>query len=117
MSTLSDFGKALRKMRIDKDMTLKDLSDRLEVTPAYLSAVETGRKPVNAQLINNITQHMSLSTGEAHSLTLAASKSRPDVTLRPKSDFESEVALMFARRLEGSSTFAERIHQALKEEL
>ena len=39
--TLTEFGKTLRKARIDHDISLKDLADLLNLSPAFLSGVET----------------------------------------------------------------------------
>lgn len=41
---LTDLGKFLRKMRLDKGLLLKNMADQINYTPAFLSAVETGRK-------------------------------------------------------------------------
>lgn len=43
---LTRFGKQLRKLRIDREERLKDMADRLNVTTAYLSAVENGKRTV-----------------------------------------------------------------------
>ena len=41
---LTDFGKAVRKARLDADETLATMAESLNVSPAFLSAMETGRK-------------------------------------------------------------------------
>ena len=41
---LTEFGKALRRIRLDNDELLKDMADKLKVSSAYLSAVENGKK-------------------------------------------------------------------------
>ena len=43
---LTKFGKELRKIRIENDEILKDMADKLNVTAAYLSAVENGNRKV-----------------------------------------------------------------------
>lgn len=43
---LSPFGKLVRKARIDAGAILKDLSDYLNVSPAFLSRVEMGKSKV-----------------------------------------------------------------------
>lgn len=43
---LTPFGKAVRKARLDADVTLSDMASHFNVTSAFLSAVETGRKKV-----------------------------------------------------------------------
>ena len=41
---LTELGKFLRKLRIDRNELLKDMADTLKVSTAFLSAVETGKK-------------------------------------------------------------------------
>ena len=43
---LTEFGKCLRKIRIDKAELLKDMAEKLQVTSAYLSAVEHGKREI-----------------------------------------------------------------------
>lgn len=84
--TLTEFGKTLRKARIDHDISLKDLADLLNLSPAFLSGVETGRKAVNPSLINKITSVMNLSKTESEELNIAASKTLKEVSLRRLSE-------------------------------
>lgn len=98
--TLTEFGKTLRKARIDHDISLKDLADRLKLSPAFLSGVETGRKAVNPSLINRIVSVMHLSEAESEKLNMAASKTLKEVPLHVSSDHEAEIAIMFARKVE-----------------
>lgn len=43
---LTEFGKFLRKLRIDNGELLKDMAIKLNVTPSFLSMVETGRRNI-----------------------------------------------------------------------
>lgn len=43
---LTEFGKAVRKARIDLSDTLLGMAQALEVTPGFLSGMETGRKKI-----------------------------------------------------------------------
>lgn len=45
-STLTPFGKYIRKLRIDHNRILADDAEYLQVTESYLSAVEVGKKAV-----------------------------------------------------------------------
>ncbi len=51
---LTDFGKAIRKARIDTGENLGTMADALNVTPAFLSSVETGRKKVPATMVQQV---------------------------------------------------------------
>ena len=41
---ITRFGKELRKIRIDHGEILKDMAEKLQVTPSFLSSVEVGKK-------------------------------------------------------------------------
>ncbi|HHU6304271.1 TPA: helix-turn-helix domain-containing protein [Klebsiella pneumoniae] len=43
---LTDFGKAVRKARIDTGYTLLTMAKALGTTPAFLSGLETGTKKI-----------------------------------------------------------------------
>jgi transcriptional regulator with XRE-family HTH domain len=51
---LTEFGKAVRKARIDTGQTLLSMAQELGVTASFLSAMETGRKKIGEQWISKI---------------------------------------------------------------
>ena len=51
---VTKLGIALRKIRLDRQELLKDMADRLKVSSAFLSAVETGKKRPPANFIDRI---------------------------------------------------------------
>lgn len=51
---LTPFGKAVRKIRIDHNMKPSTMAERLDVKPAFLTSVETGRKSVPADFPERI---------------------------------------------------------------
>ncbi|MCG9755028.1 helix-turn-helix domain-containing protein [Shewanella insulae] len=55
---LTDFGKALRKARIDIDYTLRTMAEELETSPAYLSCLETGSKKISKSWIDKINSFL-----------------------------------------------------------
>jgi DNA-binding XRE family transcriptional regulator len=54
---LTDFGKAVRKARLDANETLSTMADALSVSPAFLSALETGRKNISEEWIVKIADY------------------------------------------------------------
>jgi transcriptional regulator with XRE-family HTH domain len=40
------FGEFLRKLREDRDMTLRDVEDKIHISNAYLSQVESGQRNI-----------------------------------------------------------------------
>jgi transcriptional regulator with XRE-family HTH domain len=72
---LTPFGKALRKLRIDRDMLLKNMAEGASVTPAFLSAIEAGRKPIPSYLVGRIAEWMHLGLHETEELRQSAAMS------------------------------------------
>jgi transcriptional regulator with XRE-family HTH domain len=73
--SINAFGKEARKLRIDHDLLLKDVADRLRVTPTFLSAVEAGRKPIPPGFVARVADAMGLQTDERERLQKAADQS------------------------------------------
>jgi len=51
---LTDFGKEIRKARIETDVTLSQMAKAIGTTPAFLSAIETGRKKIPSNWVDHI---------------------------------------------------------------
>lgn len=51
---LTEFGKAIRKARIDSNETLGSMADAVGVSPGFLSGIETGRKKIPNDLLSRI---------------------------------------------------------------
>lgn len=79
---LNDFGKELRKLRIDKSELLKDMADRLQVSPAFISAVETGHKPIPADFVARIAVAYDLGDEERGRLQKGADASQTTFKIR-----------------------------------
>lgn len=100
---LTPFGKALRKLRIDGDKLLKDMADGVNVTPAFLSAIEAGRKPIPHYLIGRIADWMKLSREDVDHLRDAAALSAPRIEIplsKSSSIFDRTLANQLARNFE-----------------
>ncbi len=54
VSMTAPVGKILRKLRIDHDERLSDMARHLAVSPAFLSAVERGKKPPPLRLVQAV---------------------------------------------------------------
>ena len=76
---LTDFGKFIRKYRIDKGLVLKQMADALEVSSAFLSGVETGSKPLPIDIEKKIASLFPFTKEEKQSLYQAADKTRKQV--------------------------------------
>lgn len=96
---LTEFGREIRKMRLDLGITLFEMARKTGVSSAFLSAMETGKKPVPTGYVEILAQHFSL-VGQAKShLTGLADKTRREVRIRLQEGDPSgaELATAFAR--------------------
>lgn len=96
---LTNFGKALRKMRIDHSEFLKDMAAKLGVTVAYLSAVENGKREVPDEWIEKLTAQYDLMPEERKELQEYAYENKESlkINLAGIQREEKELALAFAR--------------------
>lgn len=105
MKTVTEFGRLLRKIRIDKSLLLKDMADSLDMTSAYLSAIELGKKNIPDNLVNKISTAFGLDASEKEKLIESVEKSQPSIKLDLTSSNaeQRELVMHFARKYEGLS--------------
>lgn len=96
---LTNFGKALRKLRIDHGEFLKDMAATLGVTVAYLSAVENGKREVPDHWIDVLADKYFLDSNEKKELQDYAYENKDSIKidLSGIEKEEREMALAFAR--------------------
>jgi transcriptional regulator with XRE-family HTH domain len=113
---LSPFGKLCRKLRIDNGELLKDMAEKLGVTPSYLSAVEVGKRNVPKDWPKKISDIYSLNDQETKALENAAkvSQLKVRVDLDNVAESDKELFLAFARQFTTlTNTDKERIKAIL----
>jgi transcriptional regulator with XRE-family HTH domain len=100
------FGKFLRDLRHLHTELLKDMADKLAVSPAFLSAVETGKKSIPPSWNATIVQLYQLSNEQRFELTLAIDQSQRSVTidLSAQSGERRGVAVALARQFNDLSS-------------
>lgn len=97
---LTKFGKELKKIRVENDEILKDMAAKLNVTAAYLSAVENGNRKVPDSWVSIISEKYQLIEDEVIRLQSAAYENRNsiNITYDNGNEMESDLALSFARK-------------------
>ncbi len=100
---LTPFGIALRKLRLDKGLRLLDLAELLGQSSAFVSSVETGRKPIPAKYVQQVTQALNLNKDEIRQLQSAADQVRPEVRVDQLTGNQRELVAAFARKVDGLS--------------
>ena len=79
---MTPFGARLRVLRAQRDVTLKDLAAALQVSAAYLSALEHGRRGrPSAGLVHQVNEYFGLIWDDAEELARLARQSHPRVVL------------------------------------
>ncbi|KAA5604311.1 helix-turn-helix transcriptional regulator [Roseospira marina] len=99
---MTPFGARVRALRAARGMTLNELAARLTVSPAYLSALEHGRRGrPQPGLVMQVCGALDLIWDEAETLKALAAVSAPRVTLNTGglSPLATELANRLAARL------------------
>lgn len=96
---LTDFGRYLRKLRIDCGELIRDMANKLGVTASYLSAVETGKRNIPEAWVDEIVAKYGLDGSAKNDLVKAAANSAKVLKLGMGgvSADHKEVAILFAR--------------------
>ncbi len=77
---MTPFGARLRALRAERGVTLKALAGALQVSPAYLSALEHGRRGAPSDgLVHQVNAFFGLIWDEADDLARLARLSHPKV--------------------------------------
>ena len=114
-----NFGEFITKKREDKNITLRDMAKRLDITPPYLSDVEKDRRnPFDLEKLNQLAQILGLSEEDKVLMLDLAGKKRGEVPLDLPSyimerDYVS-VALRAARDLDAGEDEWKRFVEDLK---
>lgn len=97
----TEFGKYVKKLRVDRDELLGDMSEKLGVTSSFLSAVELGKKDVPSHWFNLITSTYKLNTNQRDELeeAIELSKGSVKINLKDMKSDNKKLAIAFARKL------------------
>lgn len=69
---LDNFGRLVRDIRITRSLLLYDMAKALDISPAELSAIETGKKPVPDWFIPTLKEKYGIGDTCAKTLTFLA---------------------------------------------
>ncbi|WP_428535950.1 helix-turn-helix domain-containing protein [Rhodopila sp.] len=79
---MTPFGARLRALRADRGLTLTHLAQALQVSSAYLSALEHGKRGApSAGLVHQVNEYFGLIWDEAEDLSRLARLSNPRITV------------------------------------
>lgn len=98
MSKLTPYGIAVRKLRLEKGLRLIDMAESLGVSTAFLSAIETGRKPIPDGFVVKISRMLQWPLAEIQALRSAVDRTRAELRLDDKKEEDRELIAVFARK-------------------
>lgn len=79
---MTPFGNALRELRLRKGVSQKQMAAAIGVSPAYLSALEHGKRGLpNFDFLQRVAGYFNIIWDEADELFATAGKSDPRVVL------------------------------------
>jgi transcriptional regulator with XRE-family HTH domain len=95
---LTEFGKALRKIRIDRNELLGDMAEKLGYSSSYLSSAENGRRGVPQDVYEKVLATYDLNDIERRSLYegIASTKKKIFIDIAEADQDKTETALAFA---------------------
>jgi transcriptional regulator with XRE-family HTH domain len=113
---MTPFGAKIRALRESRGQTLKQMAQALDVSPAYLSALEHGRRGMPTWfMVQRIIAHFNVIWDEAEELLRLAEMSDPRVTVDTAGldPAATELANLLARKISGLSrkSLEELIHR------
>lgn len=111
---IGEFGKILRKIRIDAGELMLHMAEKLDVSAAYLSAVETLKRPVPKGWTEKIRDFYSLSDEDYVQLCNARDRDAQEIVvgLYGVKGSKQQLALSFARDF--SSLHNDTVEEMLK---
>lgn len=112
---LTNLGKLLRKLRIDRGELLKDMAAKLGVAISFLSSVENGKKSMPSNWISKIPKLYNFNTTQKSDFDAAVAESEKgiDVKFTNLSHNEKKLSVAFARKIKNLSPEAQKALQDL----
>lgn len=78
----NSFGILLAHIRLEHQEIIKDMAESLGMSPAYLSSIETGRRPVPEDMIQKLKDTYTLSEDTVHKLEIAKAELNLEVSMK-----------------------------------
>lgn len=112
----TNIGKFLKKLRIDNNELLKDMADKLGISPSYLSYIETGDRKMSTDIKNNIIKIYHLTKSSLKEFDDAYITSQDKLSFNIKqtsSDSTKNLIFALARNIESLSEQDKQSIQAI----
>lgn len=98
---ITELGKLLRKYRIDLGVNLGEMAKAIDISPAFLSSIETGKRDINRNLIEKLIVYLKLDHSAALDLEILSAKLNQQmvINVEDKNDEQIRTFTMLARSI------------------
>lgn len=112
---LTQVGKYLRKLRIDRGELLRTMAEKLGISMSFLSSVENGKKGMPTDWILKIPNIYSLNSSQRAEFDQAVAESEKGVGVKFEglSEENKRISVAFARKIRTLSPAAQKAIQDL----
>jgi transcriptional regulator with XRE-family HTH domain len=114
---LNEFGKKARLLRMEHDLSLKEMADGMDISSAHLSALEYGDKKLNETHIDaavKFFRNSGIGKIDLDALREAGAKSIESVSTKEMPADARAMVYAFARKLQGGDPPSAAITAYLK---
>ncbi len=118
-NNITSFGRLLRQLRERKGDSLRDLATKLDISAAFLSAMEIGKKKIPNDYACRIAEIYNLNSEELKELedSITITNKKVMLDLDNMTDDQVEASLIFARKIkDADSDLLDKLMKALKDE-
>ncbi|WP_028773700.1 helix-turn-helix domain-containing protein [Shewanella waksmanii] len=91
------FGKFLRKLRVEKELVLREMAESLDISSAQLSAMELGKRTIQPTLAKKIVDIYGVSSVQEVEQLIYISQPAIKTDLTSGNGKQRETMIMFAR--------------------
>lgn len=108
---LTPYGLLVRTLRLELGLTLKSMADSMGVTPAYLSSIELGDRPLTPKLADDATAYFRplIPAERLAELRTTIDRSAQTVPVSQLGSEEKGLVAAFARRLGNGDNIPDEI--------
>lgn len=98
---ITKLGKYLRKARVEMDINMAEMADAVEISPALLSAIETGRRDTKPEIVGRLADYLGLSGHDRTAFEYVAISSNSEVSIQldQSNEKQTEAIALLARHI------------------
>lgn len=116
---ISKFGLYIREIRKKENDSLRTMAKKMDISAAFLSAMEVGRKTIPNDYIERIAKIYNLDKNEIAELEDAINETNQKVSieLEKMNENQKEISLMFARKIKNADDdLIEKLRKVLEDD-